>query len=73
MSKQNKKEITNSQALTDKEIVGLMKSFSLSYRKMAKIHSRKVSQVYYAVHTRDYPGLRKRMIAGLLKRKAKEA
>ena len=61
------------QDLTTKEIVALMKELNVSYRILKDAHRRGVSQVYYAIHSNDYPGLRKRIIKGLLNRKSKQA
>ena len=58
------------QELSDERIKELIKKHNLSQRKLAKIHRRKVCQINFAINTSDYPGLRKRIIEGLLRRES---
>lgn len=62
------KNKNHNQGLSNQEIVKLMKDLKISYRNLRTTHKRGISQVYYAVHSSDYPGLRKRIINSLLKR-----
>lgn len=57
------------QELSNQEIKDLISELGLSQRKLAKSHRRKVSQINDAINTSDQPGLRKRIIEHLLKRR----